>query len=250
MSDTQPTDDFGVSIDPATWEDPKETFPGIVEVSTKRWASEKYLESKTFWEGFNPIGARLPQWDLRVRRLDALFVLPDGEQVPAFRYGGVDLKKWSNRERKFADLSSRYHKEWYIVSEWKRIFGRVEPPETLVGRMAMFDFYRSKSFPGSSMPSTNVLVPSSLLPPTYTFTGEVRLIQVPAREAEGTEAATESEGDGRVDAEQPAVQDVSVADILPFLKVSDGNASPEHRGLEGEAAPQQKAHQVFLPDSR
>jgi len=212
--ETQATnpDDFGVSIDPASWEDPKETFPGVVEVSEKRWASDKYKESKTFWEGFDP-ATPIPQWDLRVRRLDAVLVLPDGTQAPAVRYGTIDLKKWSNRDRKLVPLSSAYKKEWLIVNEWKRIFGKVEPPEVIVGKIAMFDFFRSKALPGSSMPATNVLLPVTVLPPDYTFDGEVRLFQVRERADDSTSETADESGVK----EAAVITTIDPNAILPFI---------------------------------
>jgi len=206
----EPTsEDFGVSVDPATWVDPKETFPGIIEVSRKRWASDEYKKETEFRPA---ITDPLPQWDIRVRRLDAELVLPDGSKVPAIRYGGIDLKKYSAREQALVPISSRFPKEYWIANEWKRVFGKIEPTETLEGKYAMFDFYPSKSF-GGSMPARNVLVPVSVLPPDYQYTGEVRLITV--RERAETEGATEATTPSATEPELSA--DEAQTALLPYL---------------------------------
>ena len=184
------SEEFGVSIDPATWTDPKQTFPGTIEVSTYRWASDDYRKATEFRPA---ITDPVPQWDVRVRRLDAKLVLPDGQQADAIRYGGIDLKKWSNADEALVKISSRFAKEWFIVNQWKSVFGKIEPPDLLVGRKAMFDFFPSKGF-GGPIPARNVLVPVTVLPPEYEYTGDVRLIVVRERAEAGAEAAGTPEG--------------------------------------------------------
>ena len=180
-SDIDIAKQFGITIDPATWEDPKQTFPGIVVESNYQLASDKYRAATKFRPA---IEEDLPQWHVKVQRLDARLVLPDGEQIDAYRYGGIDLKKYvSQRDGggMMVNISSRFRKEWFIVSEWKRVFAQTQPPEILIGRKAMFDFYPSKAF-GGPMPATNVLVPVSILLPDYEFDGEIQLITVRARD--------------------------------------------------------------------
>lgn len=211
--------ELDVNIDPASWEDPKETFPGVVEVSQKRFASAEYKAGKTFWEGFDPDAHEIPQWDIRVRRLDAVILLPDGQQVPAIRYGTIDLRKWSNRERKFVGLSSRYTKEWEIVNAWKKVFGKVEPPTALEGRKGMFEFFRSKSFAGSSMPAKNVLLPVSILLPDYEYDGEVTVFTARERPTEDTVVA-----DATPETDVPnATTPLDIEEVIPFLKGANRN---------------------------
>ena len=185
--------EFGITIDPASWEDPKQSFPGIVVESNYQLASAKYRAATTFRP---EITDPLPQWHVKVLRFDARLVLPDGEQVDAYRYGGYDLKKYVQTRDgggSLVDISSRFRKEWFIGNAWKTIFGQIHPPELLIGKKAMFDFYPTKSF-GTGMPSKNVLVPTLVLPPDYTFTGEIQLITVRSREdAEGA-PVPEAEG--------------------------------------------------------
>ena len=203
--------DLGVSIEPGTWVEPKQTFPGIVVVSRYRLASDKYKEATQFRPA---IADDLPQWEFNIERLDAKLLLPDGSQAPAIRYGGIDLRKWSNRESTLVPISSAYAKEWFVVSENKRVFGKLEPPEALVGKKAVFDFFPTKSF-GGSIPSRNVLVPTELLSPDYEFTGDVQIIQVRARE--GDEARSD---DASSDAGTPtpaATPEPTDAEVLPHL---------------------------------
>src|SRR3989304_44466 len=114
--------DLGVSIEPGTWVEPKQTFPGIVVVSRYRLASDEYKKATQFRPA---IADPLPQWEFRVERLDARLLLPDGSQAPAIRYGGVDLRKWSNREQALVPISSAYAKEWFIVNESRKVFGKL-----------------------------------------------------------------------------------------------------------------------------
>lgn len=208
----------GVSIDPATWEDPKQTFPGVVEVSHYRYASDEYRAATQFRSA---IPDPLPQWDLRVRRLDAVLLLPDGSQVAAFRYGGIDLKKWVEREHRLVLVSSRFPKEWFIASEWKRVFGQVSPPENLVGRKAIFDFYPTKGF-GGSMPARNVLVPVQVLPPDYEFTGETQIIPVREKGDDGSTPATVSVAPSDEDASASGTVPASF-DLVAFLTGKNRN---------------------------
>ena len=201
--------DLGVSIEPGTWAEPKQTFPGIVVISRYRLASDDYKKATQFRPA---IADPLPQWEFRVERLDARLLLPDGSQAPAGRYGGVDLKKWSNRENALVAISSAYAKEWFIVSESKRVFGKLEPPDALVGKKAMFDFYPTKTF-GGSIPSRNVLVPTELLPPDYEFKGEIQIIQVRARDGEegGAEVAETTASVAQ------AATEPSDSEVLPYF---------------------------------
>ena len=169
----------GITIDPATWQEPKETFPGEIVESTYRLAPPEYRAATEFRPA---IEENIPQWDLRVKRLDAIGVRPDGEQVELIRYGGIDLKKWSNAEKAVVPVSSRFPKEHNIIAEWKRVFGTLEPPERLRGVKAMFDYYETKSY--GRVLAKRVLLPVAILTPDYKLAGEVRIINLKAREEE------------------------------------------------------------------
>lgn len=197
----------GFSIDPSTWMEPKESFPGLVLASEYRWCADKYLDGVVTriagqahltqeavlasLKVVNPTGvARIPQWDLRVKRLDAILQLPDGSQADAVRYGGFDLVKWSNRDNVFVPINPNYGKEAFISGEWKRIAGQTEPPTVLTGKFFEFDYFPSKRF-GGSMPAKRVLVPTKILPPTFQYAGEVRIIVVTERAEATGEPATD-----------------------------------------------------------
>ena len=198
----------GFSIDPSTWSEPVIKFPGLVVRSTYRWCDEKYLDVRLTTIGqqanrtreyleaslkeANPQGeALIPQWDLRVKRLDEGGILSDGSLVDFIRYGGYDLVTWDQRESKFGPVRLNQGKAAFISNEWKRVAGSVHPPENLEGKMFNFDFWPTKRF-GGSMPAKNVLIPTAILPPTYVFAGEVRLVTIPDREADtGAAGATE-----------------------------------------------------------
>ena len=202
----------GFSIDPASWVEPKESFPGQVLVSAYRWSDPKYLDGvvarivkdsagteqakspEQVLEGLAAVNPdhlpMIPQWDLRVKRLDTILQLPDGSQADAIRYGGYDLVKWSNRDGAFVQINLNYGKESFIGGQWKKIAGTTEPPSVLEGKFFNFDFYPNKKF-GGAMPAKRVLVPTQVLPPNFTYSGEVNTIVVPDR-GDGAEAAAES----------------------------------------------------------
>lgn len=211
-TDAQVEGPVGFSIDPESWVEPKESFPGKVLVSAYRWSDPKYLDGVVgrivkdsagteqakspeqvleMLAGLNPQHVpQIPQWDLRVKRLDTILQLADGSQADAVRYGGYDLVKWSNRDGSWVQINLNYGKEQFIGSSWKKIAGTTEPPSVLQDKFFNFDFYPNKRF-GGSMPAKRVLVPTSILPPNFTFTGEVNTIVVPDR-GDAAEAAAES----------------------------------------------------------
>lgn len=186
----------GFSIDPSTWVEPKQTFPGKIIVSRVRWSDEKYNQATEFRPA---LPRAVAQWDVRVQCLDRMYLLPDGSQAEVVRYGGVDLEKWSSRDEAIVPIHAGFAKETFVTAEWKRVFGTTEPPESLVGKFAEFEFYAAKRMGGRGRIAKNILVPTAVLTPDYTFTGDVELIQVTreqeARDGEGTgaEAPTDTE---------------------------------------------------------
>ncbi len=200
--------DIGISIDPSSWKEPVQEFPGLVVESQYRLAPDSYKKATEFRPA---IEDDLPQWSLRIKRLDAIFVTPEGGEADAIRYGGIDLRKWSPSQGMLVDINPNFAKEHYIVTEWKRIVKDIEPPTILEGSMFMFNFWANKRF--GNMTSRNVTVPTSILPPEYVYAGEVQRIQLTARddEAETTTGKT-------MDLEAATN---AVVEALPGLKVGD-----------------------------
>ena len=165
--------DIGFSLD-SPIEDPKISFPGLIVVSEYRLASERFKEATDFRP---QITGEIPQWDIAVKRLDAIRQGLDGSQRDAlYPYGpsdlrAVSLKKWSAREQALVRFTSRHPREHLMVTEFKRLFGTIEPPEGLVGKLAMFDFWPEKRAGRVSV--RNVLTPTSILPPDYKYVGEI-----------------------------------------------------------------------------
>lgn len=203
----------GVNIDPATWEEPKITFPGVVIVSTYVLAQENYVKENKFRRA---ITEPWPQWDFRVERLDAIRVETDGSQGPSIFYGGIDLRKYNQEADALVPISSRNGKEFFVTNEHKKVFGTTHPPEVLIGRKAMFEYYQVKTING--WPYNKVLVPTEVLAPDYEFTGEKRLIK--AREK------TEDDGGNNVgseDAIQSTVETLSEEEaIVAVVQALDG----------------------------
>ena len=173
------------SIDPRSWIEPKETFPGRVIVSAYRLCDPKYMEPNQFRT------VRLPrqiwQWDLRVERLDAVYQLPDGSQVPVVRYGGYDLERYNSRKGEIEPTNLRSNKEVLIGNAWVTCFTTIEPPESLVGKIADFEFYPSKRI--SRNVAKNVLLPIRALPPDWTFVGNKEVFIVTREAQEARDAA-------------------------------------------------------------
>jgi len=207
-------EDIGVSIDPSSWTEPMQSFPGLVLSSCYRLAPESYKAKTDFREA---IEGDLPQWDLRIKRLDAILVTQDGEEVDAIRYGGIDLKKWSPSEGKVVKINPNFAKEHFVVTEWTKIAKDVEPPERLEGRIFMFSYWANKRF--GRMSSRNVIVPASTLPSDYVFPGEVQKIQIQSRDEDED---TEETGSGSVLSETDAVE--AVLSILPGMDSADTTA--------------------------
>ena len=172
--------------DPRGWIEPKETFPGKVIASAYRLCDEKYMEPNQFRTQRLP--RQIWQWDLRIERLDAVYQLPDGSQVPVVRYGGYDLERFNTRTGEIEPTNLRANKEVLIGGAWVACFGSIEPPEQLVGRMAEFEFYPSKKLQRNV--AKNVLLPLRALTPDYTFVGDKQVFVVTreAQDARGQES--------------------------------------------------------------
>ena len=179
-------------IDPRGWIEPKETFPGVVITSEYRQCDPKYMEPNQFRTVALP--RAVWQWDLRVERLDAVYQLPDGSQAAVVRYGGYDLERWNNRTGEIEAVNLRSNKEQQIGNAWVSLFSTVEPPESLLGKKAMFEFYPSKRVSKNNV-AKNILLPISALPPDWTFTGEKQVFVV-SREATEAGATADAARDG------------------------------------------------------
>ncbi len=200
-------DDIGVSIDPSSWTEPVQTFPGLVVESNYRLAPDSYKAETEFRPA---ITEDLPQWSLKIKRLDAVLVTPEGEEVDAIRYGGIDLKKWSPSEGKVVKINPNFAKEHFVVTEWTKIAKDVEPPEILEGRIFMFSYWANKRF--GRMSSRNVIVPASTLSVDYVFPGEIQSIQIQAKDDDATNDSTDG---GSVLSHDDAVE--AVLAILPGM---------------------------------
>ena len=174
------------SIDPRSWIEPKETFPGKVIVSAYRLCDPKYMEPNQFRTVALP--RQIWQWDLRVERLDAVYQLPDGSQVPVVRYGGYDLERYNARTGQIEPTNLRSNKEVLIGNAWVTCFTTIEPPESLVGKMADFEFYPSKRIARNV--AKNILLPIRALAPDWTFTGDKQVFVVTREAQEARQAAT------------------------------------------------------------
>jgi|FLYL01.1.fsa_nt_gi hypothetical protein len=203
---------FNVSLlDPSSWEEPRETIPVRVKVSRFRWSAPEYNRATSFrqafpyrGEGYGPEGNSIQQWDLQLERYDAVFVRPDGTEVPATLYAGVDLEKLDSSGVLKPIMRTR-GKEQFIITAWTRVVGSLVPdPSRIEGMNLLVERYREKEIaPGFY--AKNVIVPIEVLPPDYRYTGPVQKFRVRATEpaTESVSNATESKA-GEVSVEQAA----------------------------------------------
>jgi hypothetical protein len=202
----------GISIDPATWEDPKQTFPGEIITSEFRLATEEYRAETEYRPA---ITEDLPQWDLRIKRLDAIRVELDGSHSDVIYYGGIDMVRYNARTNDgrggLVPISSRYPKEWDITNAHKKLFGTVQPPEVLIGKLAMFDFFQTRAY--GTVTAKRVLLPASVLPPDWTFDGEK--IVFTARERDEDAPVDSGAGAPSTDGSASLLPEVEALALIP-----------------------------------
>jgi hypothetical protein len=165
-----------------------------------------------------------------VKRLDAVYQLPDGSRAEVVRYGGYDLERWNQRTGEIEPINLRSNKEALIGGAWVQVYGTIEPPESLVGKMGMFELYPSKRI-GKNV-AKNVLIPlAPAFDPSYTYTGEVQVFTV-TREQQGSvteDSATASVNGAVANAGVVALDEAAVLAALPsFL---DGKSRNDAAGI-------------------
>ncbi|KKN72478.1 hypothetical protein LCGC14_0409820 [marine sediment metagenome] len=210
----------GISIDPATWEDPKETFPGEIIISEFRLADERYRKESLYRP---EITEDLPQWNVQVKRLDAIRHELDGAQTDVLYGSGpfdaIDMKKFNvhvnDGRGGLVPISSRYPKEWRVTNAYKNVFGTVQPTSVLVGKKAMFDYYQKLAV--GTITISRVLEPVSVLPPEFAFDGEKVVFQARARQedvpADGSTEGVPPSSEGAV----TLLDEQTAIDLLPNL---------------------------------
>ena len=204
-----------IGINPDAWVEPFETWPAEVIVSAYRECDEKYMVATEFRPALErPVW----QWDLRVRRLDARFQLLDGSSADVVKYGGYDLERYNGRSGQIETINLRSNKEALISNAWIKAFTTIEPPEVLVGKKAMFEFYPSKRV-GRNV-AKNILIPVLALAPDYVFPGEVEIFVQKTPLDEGAAIGGSSTGA----TEAPAITTTEVlrtaeaiSALVPFL---------------------------------
>ena len=180
-------EDLGIpSIDPSTWIDPSTIFPGEIVHSYFRDAVDAYKAATAF----HPQLDRCIQWYVRVKRLDAVVEMPDGSRHDAMaRFWGIDVEKYSSRDKKMQGISSRFRKEFEIMTAWTKVFGPLATPDqvnNLEGKKAIFEHYDSVRIGGAKNAARNVLYAKEILDPDYVFDGEVQVFEGKVYEDEDT----------------------------------------------------------------
>jgi len=158
-----------ILLDPATWAESYEEFPGKVIECRFRPSGEKYNET---------LGLMRPikQWQVIVERLDAIYDLPDGTTAPVRVYLTIDLERQVGQgpnARIVASLKKDTEsKGTFCVGAWiKAGFDIGRDPSTAEGTVAMFRRWRSKQF--GTLTAKNLLIPTEKLPAGYSYEGEI-----------------------------------------------------------------------------
>jgi hypothetical protein len=225
----------GISIDPDDYEEPSQTWPAEIIVSEFRMASEEYCIAK-LTKSPDPAKEELPQWNLQVRRLDAVRQELDGSQSDDIVYGrgfygAIDMKRWSDRTNDgkggLIALGPRHLKDWSILTAYKVVLGQVQPPSLLVGKKLTFEYFPIKVFNGFA--ARRVLYPRTVLDPGFEFTDE-KFVFV-AREQEDDDTPTEGTNVPATGGSTDLLSEADAMALLPGLFV--GQKSDDVAGLIG-----------------
>ena len=170
-----------ISLDPSSWAEAFEDFPGKLMVCERRMSDERYT---------NEI-AKLPrpvqQFYVEVQRYDAVFVdAATGKRRPAVAISNVDLET-KNRSGRIVQMPVGKNKATIMLSNWAKAKVSLgvtwESPKVHEGKNFMFRLYRSMTIVPTrpDFRATNVLWPLSPLPNDYKYDGEVQEWIVQAR---------------------------------------------------------------------
>jgi hypothetical protein len=219
VNGTTPQPGPPTGINPTGWAEPFETWPAEVVVSEFRLCTDEYMAARTFRPA---LPRAIWQWALQVKRLDERFQLLDGSAADMTKWGGYDLERLNTRATPpiIETINLQSNKEALISNAWIRCFSTIEPPETLIGKKAMFEFYPSKRT-GRNV-AKNILLPVTALAPDYVFPGEitVRVQRAP------TEGSTDhANGVAEVPASTMTFDyETALVALVPFLDgVNSGN---------------------------
>jgi hypothetical protein len=184
-------------MNPEALEEPKETFPVKVLRSRLRWSSPEYNAANSFRQafphrgpGYGPEGNSIQQWALVLERQDAVYYHEDGspfevrdadnkptgqtaQTVPVIVYAGIDLEKM-DKNGVIKGIMKTRGKEPYVLGAWTKSAGSLTPDASVIeGRFFTVERFREKEIaPGFF--AKNIVVPVAVLPPTFTYTGEVQ----------------------------------------------------------------------------
>ncbi len=229
---------FNLSLlDPNSYEEPKELVPVEVIKSAFRWSAEEYNKGSEFRAAFpqrgtagGPLGNSIQQWDLQLKRLDAVFYHEDGShffgqegtdqgaEIPVIMYAGVDLEKMDKKTSIVHPLAKTRGKEPMVVNAWTKLVGALIPnPEKIEGTFLQVESFREKEMGGGFF-AKNVVLPIEILPPTFTFTGEMQRFKAKVR-VEGDTADGDVQGGGSAPTAGGDVKAAAEA-IIEFLSAN------------------------------
>lgn len=151
------------SLDPKTWETPKEEFVGVIRVACySNTDASKTKDGETFTEFFN-LPRPIPTFRLVVQRLDAVYKNKEtGETSPLLRFQDLQLERFDERKKVIVPVTQGDNKNTYILTKFAESRVKLVPsPEAVQGAVCRFVREGTHRFGGNM--AKNLLYPVKLL---------------------------------------------------------------------------------------
>lgn len=151
------------SLDPSTWETPKEEFIGVIRVSEySDTDAQKTKEGLTFTE-FYGLPRPAMTYRLVVQRLDAVYKNKEtGETSPILRFQDLQLERLDNQTKTMKFVTQGDNKNTYILTKFKEAKVSLVPsPDAAVGAVCKFTREGTHKFGGNM--AKNLLYPTKVL---------------------------------------------------------------------------------------
>ncbi len=230
----------GFKLDPEGWSQsiPDEVFDGVIEECVIRDAR------------FDRFERPIRQFAARIRRLDAIGVLENGDEVAVNRYVSANLeqrrRKAGTNDYEIIHATKGRNKANHIMSNWIKAglpMGDIDVPEPIVdgrfvplpeetwtspkdkslkkenrvhitaleGIKAKFKLRRRMDFPGG-LEAKDVMEIIKILPPDYEFKGELERVDYTKRESTGESPPGAEAGTPTGSTDSPATKSVTLSE--------------------------------------
>jgi hypothetical protein len=151
------------SLDPSTWETPKEEFVGVIRVSRMGTTDDsKTKDGETFTEFFN-LPRPATTFRLVVQRLDAVYKNKETEELsPILRFQDLQLERLNERTQKMEAVKQGDNKNTFILGKFPEAKLKLGTnPEQVEGAVCTFVREGTHKFGGNM--AKNLLYPKKLL---------------------------------------------------------------------------------------